>query len=83
MRWLAGRHVKTRSETSSVRAVNTSVDIAVGASAHTVIVSRVNVNNKCFGNANASLFFRLPLPVKSIPCKHFKSVLIGAAVAHH
>lgn len=55
MRWLVGRHVKTCSETSSVRAVNTSVDSAAGESAHTVIVLCVNVNNQRLGNTGALL----------------------------
>lgn len=43
---LSGRHVKTHSETSSVRAVNTSLDSTVAYTVCTLIVLCVNVNSE-------------------------------------
>lgn len=46
-------------KTSSVRAVNTSIDTTVGKTAHTVNVFCVSVNNECRSNAGINITLKI------------------------
>lgn len=64
-------------KTSSVRAVNTSIDTAVGKTAHAVNVFSVSVNNECRGNAGINIALKIYIDRSScvLPLKAMTSAV--------